>query len=266
MPTTRRAQRPEGMDSYEEWLRSTHEIDAGPRLRAWYETATQQMRVQLESSTFWARFNGGMRSWADEYTVLKGYPLLAEHGTDAPQLLLKSWDSFLLKTYRKNVIDNRDWPEPPPGGWVLPDRCLGQVGDTVRTSVVVKYLDGVRFISQRIANVATDVGWDAAVRMEARQDGYYAAHLAIRAPFEIPGQSWDSLKLQAPFEIQVTTQLQEVIRVLLHRHYEASRVRPDARLDWQWDYLSDEFKANYLGHVLHYLEGMIMGIRDGGES
>ena len=31
---------------------------------------------------------------------------------------------------------------------------------------------------------------------------------------------------------------------------------------WQWNYKSDEFAANYLGHILHYVEGMIIEIRD----
>lgn len=32
-------------------------------------------------------------------------------------------------------------------------------------------------------------------------------------------------------------------------------------IKWQWDYESDEFIPNYLGHILHYIEGMIMEVR-----
>ena len=64
-------------------------------------------------------------------------------------------------------------------------------------------------------------------------------------------------------EIQITTQLQEVIRRLLHKYYERQRSgRSTSDLKWQWDYKSDEFAANYLGHILHYVEGMIMDVRD----
>ncbi len=31
---------------------------------------------------------------------------------------------------------------------------------------------------------------------------------------------------------------------------------------WQWDYKCDEFLPNYLGHIIHYIEGMIMEVRD----
>lgn len=64
-------------------------------------------------------------------------------------------------------------------------------------------------------------------------------------------------------EIQITTQLQEVIRSLLHKYYEDRRKGVEAEgTKWQWDYKSDEFVANYLGHILHYVEGMIMDIRE----
>ncbi|KKK63816.1 hypothetical protein LCGC14_2990500, partial [marine sediment metagenome] len=38
--------------------------------------------------------------------------------------------------------------------------------------------------------------------------------------------------------------------------------RPTSNVKWQWDYRSDEFAANYLGHILHYVEGMIIDVRD----
>ena len=36
----------------------------------------------------------------------------------------------------------------------------------------------------------------------------------------------------------------------------------DDDMKWQWDYKSDEFTANYLGHILHYVEGRIVELRD----
>lgn len=31
---------------------------------------------------------------------------------------------------------------------------------------------------------------------------------------------------------------------------------------WQWQYRGDQFVPNYLGHILHYIEGMIMEVRE----
>jgi hypothetical protein len=50
---------------------------------------------------------------------------------------------------------------------------------------------------------------------------------------------------------------------LLHKYYEDKRkgIREED-IKWQWDYKSDELATNYLGHILHYVEGMIMEIRE----
>ncbi len=100
------------------------------------------------------------------------------------------------------------------------------------------------------------------VDYEAREEGYYAAHLSTEYECEIPKESWDTKRVRARIEMQVTTQLQEVIKNLLHKYYEERRVTAKAsELKWQWDYKSEEFATNYLGHILHYVEGMIMDIR-----
>jgi predicted NAD-dependent protein-ADP-ribosyltransferase YbiA (DUF1768 family) len=94
-------------------------------------------------------------------------------------------------------------------------------------------------------------------------EGHYAAHLCVCDTFEVPGERWDTKSVPVTVEIQITTQLQEAIRRLLHSYYEARRMLPvQERSDWQWEYGSDEFVANYLGHILHYVEGMIMEVRD----
>ncbi|GAI51334.1 unnamed protein product [marine sediment metagenome] len=50
---------------------------------------------------------------------------------------------------------------------------------------------------------------------------------------------------------------------MLHKYYEETRKRLEKEdIKWQWNYKSDEFVANYLGHILHYVEGMIMEIRE----
>jgi len=99
--------------------------------------------------------------------------------------------------------------------------------------------------------------------LEAREEGYYAAHVYIARNFEVPKVDWDTEIVKVSVEIQISTQLQEVIRRLLHKYYEERRrqIRKDD-MKWQWNYRSDEFVANYLGHILHYIEGMIMEIRE----
>lgn len=49
---------------------------------------------------------------------------------------------------------------------------------------------------------------------------------------------------------------------MLHTYYEEQRRKGKREDKWQWDYNSEEFSANYLGHILHYVEGMIMEVRE----
>lgn len=98
---------------------------------------------------------------------------------------------------------------------------------------------------------------------EARDEGYYALHIYAVKEFEIPKLDWNTEKKNISIEFQITTQLQDVIGNLTHWHYERRRMGTKSReKKWQWDYKSEEFTTNYLGHILHYVEGMIMEVRE----
>jgi hypothetical protein len=94
-------------------------------------------------------------------------------------------------------------------------------------------------------------------------DGYYAGHLYFEMPIEIPKTTFDTEIIRMSFEIQITTQIHEVIRQLLHQHFERRRISPPERPGvWQWNHGSEEFITNYLGHMLHFVDGMIVDLRD----
>jgi hypothetical protein len=216
---------------------------------------------RISRLAFWQRLAQDLTSINQEYYLKTGYYLLFEG--KLPELLRKPFDSFLLKTFRINVFDNDYWPDPPTGGWLLPDTWFSRINDMVRTCFVVKYLDGVQFLASQLSQRSSDAGYTCRVDYEAKEEGYYAAHFYTCFPCEIPRQDWDTRDEVIPIEMQITTQLQEVIRRLLHTYYERRRGdRSSTDLKWQWDYKSEEFGANYLGHILHYLEGMIMEVRD----
>jgi hypothetical protein len=180
---------------------------------------------------------------------------------DRPVILIKPFSSFVEKTYRKNILLNKNWPNEPDEGWILPSNWFSRINDIVRTLIQVKYLDGVDFLINKITSRCENQNISCIHFLEAREEGYYAAHLYIKNQYEIPKMSLGTDKVDINFEIQITTQLQDVIRKLLHTYYKEKRVNSKDK-KWQWDYKSDEFSANYLGHILHYLEGMIMEIRD----
>ncbi len=254
-------ERPGDRASYEAWLRESLDVEIGGRLEARYDAVVNKVRRDFEDSELWTQICAELNDYDSAYRVRsQNFPLfLAE--PKPPELETKSFDSYVLKTYRRNVSENERWPEPPAGEWIVPGD-FEAVGDLVRTSFVVKYLDGVEFLAEQLQTKSEACGCRATLDFEARMEGHYAAHLGIRDTFHIPSAKWDTEPVPIAIEIQITTQLQEVIRRLTHRYYEARREQPTpVRSNWQWDYESDEFTANYLGHILHYVEGMIMEVR-----
>lgn len=253
--------KPSDVQQYKQWLKEDHQIEITDRINNNYESATDKMRLQFQKSSFWKQLGDNLREYNDEYLLDKEYPLLQE--LSLPDILIKPFDSFILKTFRKNILDNKDFPNPPTEGWILPENWYSRINDILRTLIVVKYLDGVEFIIGKIKSLCEQIGKDFNCTFEAREVGYYAVHLYTSEEFEIPRMDWDTIKVSTTIEIQLTTQLQEVIRKLLHKYYEERRVLPSqTERMWQWDYRSDEFATNYLGHILHYIEGMIMEIRE----
>jgi ppGpp synthetase/RelA/SpoT-type nucleotidyltranferase len=253
--------RPQNVDTYLRWLRKEHRIDLTAAGAPYYEAVSRKIREAFAGSPFWQGLAASLEKYEDEYRIKTGYQLFLS--LRPPELFSKPHRSFLLKSLRRNVLDNAQWPAEPSGGWMLPENWLSRINDIVRTTVVVKYLDGVQFLADKIVGLAEGNGVKARIDLEAKEEGYYAAHVYVRSTFELPKVSWDTLKTDVDVEIQITTQLQEVIRRLTHKYYETRRETPRQEgPKWQWNYRSDEFAANYLGHILHYLEGMIMEIRE----
>lgn len=255
-------ERPENIDEYYRWLKSPIGVDITRATQTHYESVMFKVKSDLERSEFWKSVLEMLRTAGGEYLVSTGYNLFQD---DRPlQIVTKSFDSVVDKSFRKNVLQNRQWPNPPRHGtWIVPPTWLSQINDLVRTLVVVKYMDGVEFVMVRIKKLCDLMGLSCDTSFEAREEGYYAAHVYIKYNFEVPRLTWDTERVDLKIEFQITTQLQEVIRNMTHKHYETRRSMPQTEeIKWQWNHKSDEFVPYYLGHILHYVEGMIMEIRE----
>lgn len=253
-------EKPKNLDEYKKWLADEHKVSIG-RTQTHYESVTAKLKQDFEKSDFWVQIIENLKDYDQEYLSNTGYSLFI--GKFEPELKVKPFESFLLKTFRKNVIENRKFPDELEGGWILPNDWYSRINDILRTLFVVKYFDGVAFLISKIESLSKQHDMECCTFLEAREEGYYAAHLYVERNFEIPRITWDTEKVDVQIEIQITTQLQEVIRRLLHKYYEAARKKIEREpVKWQWDYECDEFATNYLGHILHYVEGMIMEIRE----
>lgn len=253
--------KPKNIQQYTKWLKDKHNVAITRGTAMLYESVANKIKADFESSPVWTQLVSNLGTYNAEYLLSTGYSLFEK--LEPPKILIKPFDSFLLKGLRKNVSENSNWPDPPPNGWILPDNWYSRIGDVVRTLFVVKLLDGSQFFSAKVMALGKQLGLECSEDFEAREEGYYAIHVSVQQVYEIPKMPFDTEKVTVNTEIQVTTQLQEVIRRMLHKYYELRRTQSTGEeqgIKWQWDYKSDEFAANYLGHILHYVEGMIMEI------
>lgn len=253
--------KPANIDDYKKWLRDEHHVEISETTKNYYDTVSYSIREVFEKSEIWNQLiKKEIPVFAGEYLLKNGDSLLTPSEW---KLHRKSFDSFLLKTFRKNCLDNKEWPNCPIDGWILPDNWFSRINDIVRTSFVVKYLDGVKFIVEKIEGFLKENSLPCTISYEAKEEGYYAAHLYTIYEFEVPKPTWDTMKIRVSVEVQITTTMQEVLKKLLHVYYEGNRlVKKDAEPKWKWDYNCEEFSVNYLGHILHYVEGKIVGIRE----
>jgi hypothetical protein len=255
--------RPPTRPEYETWLARVWKGDRRELRRGRYLQQQRDLMDAFEHSAFFCTMEKHLDGWAGEYEAETGVQLF--NGT-APDigLLLKPWESFLTKTWRINVHENPNWPEQPPDGWLSPDRWFEGMWDVVRGRMVVRYLDGVQFLADKMSELGTKLGVQVNVWTHAQEYGYYAMHLTVHQDFEVQTLNYEDLESRhSRIEIQLTTELQETIGGLTHGYFEKRREeKADPDEKWQWNYKAPEFTPYYLGHMLHYLEGMIMRVRE----
>jgi len=254
-------EKPSNINEFKEWLDMSLGFKIDDSYDYYYNTVVKKLKNDFEESDYWKKVSNELSEINDRYFMHKGVHLLTANET--PKILMKSLDSLIIKAYRKNILNNDDFPNEPNGGWITPDNWFESVKDIIRTTITVKYLDGVQFIVDELAGFSKNYGLNFTSSFEAREEGYYAAHSGVLFPSSIPDKDFSQINKNFNIEIQVTTQIQEIIKKLLHKHYEENRkIKVPQDYKWQWDYKSPEFTSNYLGHIIQYIEGMIVEIRD----
>lgn len=254
-------EKPKNINEYITWWNKNHKPRINDYIRRQYQTAAIGVRYNFENSEAWNSFVREMYNFDAEYRQKSGYELLITEPIKV-KLIPKEWPNFISKVWRKNVVNNENWENEPSGGWISPDNWYEQINDIVRTTIVVKYLDGVKFLLDKACPIFAGKGYQCKIDWEAREEGYYAAHLYVYGEYELLIGLHTEKKI-VRVEIQINTQIADVIKALTHKYYEERRIRIEEPGEkWQWNYKSDEFAPNYVGHILHYVDGVIMEIRD----
>lgn len=250
------------IDEYKKWLTEEQNVNITGLTREYYDSVVSIVLANFKKS-FWKDFVNNSKEYKNEYEENTGGYDLWEMLPTEKQLLPKPYDSFLSKTFRKNIKDNSNWPECPDGGWFLPENWFSKINDIVRTRFTVKYFDGVKFMVTKISEYCKQKNMDCESSFEAKGEGYYAAHLHLKKDYVLPSFDWDTEKSKISVEIQIRTRFQEVVQSMLHGYYEQRRNRYNENdTTWQWEYKSKEFSLNHLAHMLHYIDGMITELRE----
>lgn len=258
-------ERPTTLTEYVKWLKAKGIFNSARAQENHYKMAAEWARAAFIEAKLWTGLGELLNRANDSYQLKhSGYPLLHTHAP--PEVRVKPYQSAIEKTFRKNILQNMNFPQPPEDtGWVLPTPVhFASLGDVVRAQFVVKYADGVEYLAAQLKTAAELAGFTYSMKFAARNEGYYAAHITLDKWMELPKFTWDTEDVRMVYELQITTQLQEVILQLTHHNYETRRIRDvetGTTRPWEWDFGARDFSANYLGHILHYLEGVILDIR-----
>jgi len=262
-------EKPENPRKYIKWWNDNFDDEIDFDVRELYSVVSTFVKYRFDHSDEFMKLIHELHNYDAEYRQSYGYDLLMKKPEEI-KLEPKEWEGFISKVWRKNVVQNTNWNDEnwdkevcqPNGGWITPTNWFDRIHDIVRTRIVVKYFDGVELLVDKMSSHFLSFGCQIKPDWEAREEGYYAAHLNVTRDYEIP-VGLEIQKKKVSIEIQVTTQMKDVITELTHKYYERKRealTQPDIK--WQWDYNSDEFLPNYIGHMLHYIEGALMQIRN----
>ena len=235
-----------------------------PRLRNQYNRNKKSMKEEFETSVFYNTLRDELTGIDNDYDNEKKVKLI-----DWGKTLVideKTFDKMLNKCYRYDIINNKKWECEEDWQkdyiWHTPLNCYIKFPDIIRTRITIRYLDGVNVVFNKLMELADNMGLIKHHDFMGDIEGYYCVHFELVYPLTILTLDFLEEIHEVRIEIQLTTQIKDVVNEVLHEYYEAARMTvkdPDKK--WQWDHKSTEFLPNYLGHVSHYVEGMLLEAR-----
>ena len=172
-------------DTYQSWLTDTFRVRF-PMEANYYNTMTRYLSDAFQNSVVWKNIVANLQTINDSYVVEKKEVRLLD--PIAPPIVSKPFSSFIEKSFRINILNNPNFPNPPQAGWCLPDNWYSTIRDIVRTTLVVRYLDGVEYLANSIQQIADSHGTKVDRDLEARMEGYYAGHISIPVQATVPSR------------------------------------------------------------------------------
>lgn len=254
--------KPRDIPEYKDWIKDYLTTDFDDETsRNLFETNLNHAMNVVEEHSFFVNLSQKLRELNKAYESSTGSNLLMK---DEPlQLLQKSYTSAIDKSFRVNILQNNGFPKPPEKGWATHKNLFEYFNDLIRGTIVCRFIDAPTFLTKELTNYAQSLSLETKYYSQAREEGYYAYHFYVFIPVKLLNEQFKKFDSKIEVEIQITTQLQDVLKSLTHIHYESDRLKPK-KLDnkWKWEYKTNKFKVSYLSHTLHLLESVIVESRD----
>lgn len=192
--------KPKNIEEFKAWMKGKFGFNP-VSCKLVYDSSILLAKGKFEQSLFWKAINSDWHNIADKYKIRFRCDLFQG---EVPQLYIKSLDSIINKAYRKDILKNKNFPEAPEGGWITPDNWYFRINDFIRTTIVVKYLDGVEFVENELKRIAqeNECGFDS--ELEAKDEGYYADHTGIKIELPVLNTKNIMVKDVMNVEIQIT--------------------------------------------------------------
>jgi ppGpp synthetase/RelA/SpoT-type nucleotidyltranferase len=253
---------PTNVSEYKIWTKQGLNVDFDSEKSVnLYSTNVNIAQLAIEQHQFFAELHQQLSKWDAAYQKKMHSPLLMNR--EPVKLFKKTYESAVDKSFRRNVLWNAKFPSEPEGGWITPALLYRIFNDLVRTTIVCRFIDGPEFLVSKLTEFATKLKLKSKYYSQERDEGYYAYHFYVFIPVNLLDAEFKEFAHDMEVEIQITTQLQDVLKSLTHKFYEVERLKSEKKTSkWKWDYNSNSFKVSYLSHTLHLLEAIILESRN----
>ncbi len=254
--------KPKDISEYKEWVKDNLGTDFNDESSLnLYETNINSALSAIEEHIFFTNLSDKLLDWSNSYENTTGSILLMSQ--ERLKLIQKSYESAINKSFRVNILQNKNFPKPPEKGWVVHKNLYTYFNDVIRGTIVCRFIDAPTFLTNELSNYARTLKLDTRYYSQEREEGYYAYHFYVFIPVKLLDESFRRVDSKIEVEIQITTQLQELLKSLTHKLYEVDRLATkkfDSK--WKWEYKTNRFKVSYLSHTLHLLESVIVESRN----
>ena len=269
MGTFKEVEKPKTVEQFKKYIlqKCKPTVGFGTRFEQNYISNQQTLFNELKESGFWEALLKSLKEldvkYQKKHMNLDLIPYLNQI-----ELKKKKVNSVINKTFRINILKN--FPvesEDSFKEFVLPENIFEKINDIIRTEIIVKYIDGIDLILQSINKLAEKYHYEINVEVKSKEVGYYAKHIYLSYNANIVDFEFNPKRIQWTFEIQIRTQLQDTIKSILHKDYEKDRIGSEIQpesCDWRWKFRTSKFVTNYIGHILHFFDGIIVQIKDKG--